>query len=359
MTGLLQAKSRGRAAGRGRIPLTAALAALGCAGGAVLILLTGTPELSGRQVLEILMSIPASDHTGAVESEGPQRLAEIAVVQLRLPRALLALIAGAALGACGALLQDALRNPLASPELLGVSSGAALVVACVGVLHLPLAGPLVAPSAALVGLGVGIMVLAVSRFDADSRTVLFGMACTAFLNGLLICVVAIGSPADVGLFYQYLMGSLAGRSWAQVQLVAPVVAVTLPLALLLTGRLNAMRLGDDVAAGLGVPVARTRVIVMVLSSLMVATVVAVVGPIGFVALLAPHLVRLVTRRVDSRVVIPLAALVGAALLVLVDGAGRALVHPREVAAGVWTALLGAPALLALLRSGRSRRMASW
>lgn len=339
--------------------VTAVLAIVGCAGGVALTLMTGAPELDGGQILDILSAPPDAGELEDATARRPERLAEIAVWQLRLPRALLALIAGAALGACGALLQDALRNPLASPELLGVSSGAALVVACVGVLHLPLAGPLVAPAAALVGLGVGIVVLAVSRFDADSRTVLFGMACTAFLNGLLICVVAIGSPADVGLFYQYLMGSLAGRSWAQVQLVAPVVAVTLPLALLLTGRLNAMRLGDDVAAGLGVPVARTRVIVMVLSSLMVATVVAVVGPIGFVALLAPHLVRLVTRRVDSRVVIPLAVVVGAALLILVDGAGRALVHPREVAAGVWTALLGAPALLLLLRSGRSRRQASW
>lgn len=358
MTGHLLSSPDGRVAVRNRTVVTAALAAVGCVGGTVLVLLTGSPELSGRQVVEILTALPAGE-PGAPQTQATGRIAEIAVLQLRLPRALLALIAGAALGACGALLQDALRNPLASPELLGVSSGAALVVACVGVLHLPLAAPLVAPAAALVGLGVGLTVLAVSRFDADARTVLFGMGCTAFLNGLLICVVTIGSPADVGLFYQYLMGSLAGRSWAQVQLVAPVVAVALPVVVLLGGRLNAMRLGDDVAAGLGVPVTRTRVVAMVLSSVLVATVVAVVGPIGFVALLAPHLVRLATGRVDRRVVIPLAALVGAALLVLVDGAGRALVDPREVAAGVWTALLGAPVLLLLLRSGRSRRSLSW
>lgn len=345
---------------RHRVLLTVLGSLLACGTGAVLILTTGAPDLGGRQVLRVLLTaLPGQDADVTAGSARP--LEQIAVLDLRLPRALLALLAGAALGACGALLQDALRNPLASPELLGVSSGAALVVACVAVLHLPVATALVAPAAAAGGLAVGLAVLVVSRFDADSRTVLFGMACTAFLNGMLVCVIALGAPADVGLFYQYLMGSLAGRTWGQVQLVAPVVALALPLTLLLTSRLNTMRLGDDIAHGLGVHVVRTRVLAMVLSSILVATVVAVAGPIGFVALLAPHLVRLASGRVDSRQVVPLSALAGAGLLVLVDGVGRDLVHPREVAAGVWTALLGAPALLLLLRAGRPRprERASW
>lgn len=327
-------------AGRRAACLLAVALALAVAG-AVVVMTTGSPDLSSGQVLDVLRS-------------GEGTTAELTSVRdLRLPRVVLALLGGASLGLAGALLQDALGNPLASPDLLGVSAGAALVVAVVGVAHLPLGGTALAWVAAAAGLGVGAAVLLVSRTDTSARAVLFGLACAAVLNGVMICLITLAAPSDVGLLQQYLMGSLAGRSWPQVGAVLWTIAVALPFGLAMLPRLRVMRLGDDVASGLGIDVRRTRMIVLAVSSVLVAGVVAVIGPVGFVALLAPHLVRRLGLT-DPALVALLAVPVGAALLVAVDGAGRALVHPREIAVGIWTSLLGAPVLLAVLRGMRHR-----
>lgn len=324
----------------------AALVVIGAAG--VLALTVGSPatDLPAVAALlrEHLLHGPPSP-----SAERLERLAHIAVLEVRLPRLVLALLIGAALGCAGALMQDTLRNPLASPDLLGVSAGASLVTAAIAILHLP-AGPLgPALPAALVGLAVGLLVLAVSRGRAGETLVLFGAACTAMLNGLVVAVVSLGAPSDVGLLFQYLMGSLAGRTWADVQLVAPAALLGIPLALLLGRRLDVLRLGDDVASGLGVEVGRTRLVAMVLGCVLVAGTVAVAGPIGFVALLAPHAVRGLTGRAQAVPVLLLSALTGAAMLLLADAVGRALVHPREIAVGIWCALAGCPAVLVALR----------
>ena len=319
------------------LTLAVALAAVGVA----VVMTTGSPAMSPGRVVEVLRT-------------GGGTTAELTSVQdLRLPRALLALLGGASLGLAGALLQDSLGNPLASPDLLGVSAGAALVVAVVGVAHLPLGGGALAWAAAAAGLGVGAAVLSVSRTDTGARAVLFGLACAAVLNGVMICLITLAAPSDVGLLHQYLMGSLAGRSWPQVGVVVWTMTVALPVGLWLLPRLRVMRLGDDVASGLGIDVRRTRILVLAVSSVLVAGVVAVIGPVGFVALLAPHLVRRLGLT-DPALVALLAIPVGAGLLVAVDGAGRALVHPREIAVGIWTSLLGAPLLLAVLRGMRAR-----
>lgn len=313
--------------------LTAALAAV-----AAVALTAGTPRLDLAGLRDALLVADADPRTRLV------------VWELRLPRLLLSLLGGAALGLAGALLQDALRNPLAGPELLGVSAGASLVMALVIVLGLPVpfaAHPLYALAG---GLAAGAVVLVVGRQARGAvGVVLVGAALSAVLNALVVAVVALGTPGDLNAFYQFLLGSLANRSWAAVRVVLPWVVLGVPLGLAAAGVLNALRLGDDVAQGLGVPVVGARRAIVAVAAGLTAAVVAVCGPIAFVALLAPHLVRLALRTLDARAVLPGAALAGAALLAAADLAARQAFAPREVAVGVWTTLVGAPVLLLLLR----------
>lgn len=326
------------------VPLRAALiavVAIGAAVGlAVLHLTTGTPPLGLGQVV-------------AAFGAAPDDPARIIVVDVRWTRVILAVVAGAALAMVGAILQDALRNPLAAPELLGVSGGAALVVAIIAVLHVPVPRGAVPVVAMVGGLAVGAaVVLAATRAREASSLLLIGIAASTFLSGCVIAVITLGRPSDVGLFYQFLLGSLANRTWDSVWTIVPWFVICTPIALALTPTLNVLRLGDTVAKGLGVRVRLVRNTALVLGGLLTAGVVAVAGPIGFVALLAPHLTRGLLGTMDARWVVPMAGIVGAALLLGADTLGRAMVQPREVAVGVWTVLLGAPALLVMLRFGR-------
>ena len=310
--------------------------------GAAIGLLTGNPPLSVTGVVDAWRA--PSDSA-----------AHIVVVDLRLPRVVLALLAGAALALAGALLQDALRNPLAAPELVGVSGGCALVVAVVAVLGVPVDRTALPAVATAGGLAVGLGVVLAGRRQADpAALVLTGLACSTFLTGCVVAVLTLGAPSDVGLFYQYLLGSLANRSWDDVRTVAPWLAVCVPAGIALSRRLNVLRLGDDVAAALGVGVIATRRLALLIACGLTAAVVAVSGPIGFVALIAPHLVRRVARTTNAWLVTTGSAAVGGVLLLLADQLGRMLAQPREIAAGVWTVLFGAPLLLMLLRTRRSR-----
>lgn len=296
--------------------------------------------------------VPLSELPGLVGGQGDERL-RLAVLELRAPRVALAVVAGFALALAGALLQDGLRNPLASPELLGVSNGCAVVVAAVAILALPVPRPLVPPAALLGGLAIGALCLLVGlRLRSTSAQVLCGLACASFLSGGVIALVTLGAPGSAALLYQYLLGSLANRGWADVALVAAWTALAAPIGLLLARSLNALRLGDETAAGLGVRVLRVRGGVLVVASLLTAAAVSVCGPIGFVALLVPHLVRRVLRTSDAGWVLPVSGLAGAALLAVSDQMVRVAAEPREIAAGIVTVLVGGPVLLALLSAPR-------
>jgi iron complex transport system permease protein len=327
-----------RATGRGRLPLLMAALALLIAGLGLYSLMIGTPRLSPAQLWEVLVE------------GGGTRLARVAVLRLRLPRLALGILAGAMLALAGVLLQDALRNPIAGPELLGVSAGAAAIVAAVVIFQLPVPFALV-PWLALAGglLSGGLVILAARRLTDPIRLALIGAALTALLNALVTAIISLGAQNEVGLFFLFLLGSLANRGWDQVRIVLPWAVVGLPLALLCARPLNLLGLGDEVAAGLGLPVLRTRLLLLLLAAGLTAAVVAVCGPVAFVALLAPHLARRLLGTADARLTLPLAALVGAALLLAADVAGRQSFAPRELPVGMWTTIVGAPLLLALLR----------
>ncbi len=319
-----------------------------CAVVALVSLMQGTPDMSVGEVLDALF--------GSGASEGNQ---QFIVRNLRLPRVIGGVVAGAMLGASGAVMQDTLRNPLAGPELIGVSAGASLAVATIVAFRLPFPG-IALPIAALVaGLATGTVILSlVSLKTNPMRMLLVGAAFTALLNALVIAVITLAPNfGGVSVIYRFLVGSLSDVQWEEVRLVAPWT-ITLLGVFLLAGRpLNILKLGDEVAEGLGVAVRRTRAVLFAAAVLLVAPVIAIAGPIGFIALVSPHIVRRLLGTSDARLVVPLSAVVGAILVLSADMAARLALHPHEIAVGLWTVVLGAPALLVLMQRGLLRRRA--
>lgn len=275
---------------------------------------------------------------------------ELTLARVRAPRVLLGALCGAALGLAGALLQDGLRNPLAGPELLGVSSGAALVAATSTVLALPVPLGLRAPLALLGAAAAGLVVLLAASTSQDAtRVVLVGAAVSAVLSGLVVAVVSLGTAGDVDLLLRYLLGSLAGRGWDDVLVLAPLLLPATLGAWLLRRPLGVLALGDPAAAALGVRPARLRLAVVTVALALTAAVVAVCGPVAFVALLSPHLVRGLGGTSVSARVLPAAGLAGAVLLVGADLLARTVLAPVELPVGIATTVLGVPLLLVALR----------
>ncbi len=319
------------------LPLAAVTAVILVVGGA-LGLAAGNPWLS------------LGETWGALRGIGEDRLSTVVVRELRLPRVALGAVGGASLALAGALLQGSLRNPLAGPELIGVNAGAALVIGTLVVIGVPTAAvglPVLALLGALVAGGV---VLAASARHLDrSRMILVGAAVTAILHASLFAVVAAGAQYQLGVLFRFLLGSLSNLMWAEVRLPLSWAIMTVPVALLTARSLNVLRLPEDVASQLGVNVLRTRLAIIAVACALVAPVVAVAGAIGWISLLAPHLVRQAVGTDDARLVLPLTAGVGAALLVATDQIARLGFRPLEIPVGALTTLLGGPLLLLLLR----------
>lgn len=274
------------------------------------------------------------------------------VVDIRLPRVVMGLCVGALLGVAGVLLQGFLRNPLAEPYLLGVSSGAALAVTIGILLNVPLvvAGvyivPLEAFAGALVTL-VAVYFLAQVRGRLMVTTLLLaGVVVGAFLSALMT-LFATMSPQRYFEVIAWLLGHLQPASKAQEGWVVVYAALGLGLAWAQARDLNALLLGEEEAAALGVRVEKLKRNLFVLSSLLVGAAVSVSGLIGFVGLVAPHLCRLLMGP-DHRWLIPASAVAGAGLLVLADLVSRIVVAPSELPVGVITALIGGPFFLFLL-----------
>jgi iron complex transport system permease protein len=345
MATLAQTSRAVPAARASRVLVLAAVLVVALGGLMMLGLLLGTPQL-------------APNDLGTIANGGGDRLARIVVTQLRLPRVLLGAGAGMMLALAGTLLQGTLRNALGSPELLGVSAGASVVIAAITIFHLELDWPLY-PWAALAGgmLAGAVVLLSMRRINDPVRLVLMGVAMNALLYAGIITIITLGQQQDVGLLYLYLLGSLANRTWLQLQVLLPWAVITIPLALLAARPLNLLQLGVEVAEGLGLRVTRMRMLLLLLSAALVAAIVAVAGPIAFVALMAPHMARRALGTPDARLVLPIAALMGAVLLTLADLVAKNLFDPLELPVGIWTTLIGGPLLLLLLRRELGGRQA--
>ena len=275
--------------------------------------------------------------------------------QLRLPRTLLAALVGGGLGLSGAVLQGALRNPLADPGLLGITWTAGLGAVIAFYWGLSQHFPPALPAGGLLGASVGAALLLVfaGRAPSGPSLILAGVAVSAIASALLALALALApNPFALADITVWLMGGLMDRTLTHVALAAPPILVGMALLLRLGPGLDALSLGEDAAATLGMPVAHTLRLAAAGTALAVGAGAAVAGAIGFVGLVVPHLLRpLLGRRPGA--LLPGAALGGAALLVVADMLVRlapfALPISAPVPVGVLTALLGAPFLVVILR----------
>lgn len=342
----VQAYPAGRPATAGNAAGTMAMGALG------LVLLIGLVLFSLVLGARIIRPSAAA---GAFLSYDPALTEHLIVRDYRLPRALLAILCGAAFGVSGALIQAATRNPLADPGILGVNAGAAFFVTmAVGVFGWQTIDSYLwaAFAGAIVVTLLAYMLGAAGREGATPvRLVLSGVALSAVLGGIGSTVTLLDPQAFEAL-RQWSVGSVSGRGMLVVATVAPFITAGLVVALAAVRPLNALALGADLARSLGADVLKARILVVVAVTLLSGAATAAVGPIGFIGLMVPHAVRWFTGP-DQRRIVLLTMVFSPILLLAADIAGRLVLYPGEVEAGIVTAFLGAPVLILLARRSKA------
>ncbi|WP_219092765.1 iron chelate uptake ABC transporter family permease subunit [Streptomyces sp. JJ38] len=293
---------------------------------------------------------------------GGDHISELVVWELRLPRSVVGLLVGASLGLAGAILQGIARNPLASPDILGITAGAGVGAVTVIVFSGAngavggFAGEVGVPTAAVGGgltAAVLVYLLAVRQGISGYRVLLVGVGVNAALTSVLSWLLAKADIVDAGRALIWLNGSLGGTNWDVAGPAAWALAVLLPAALLLSHQFGALAFDDDTARGLGVRMTGARVALLLTAVLLTSVATAATGPIAFVALACPQLALRLMRTGHPPLLA--SALLGAAVTVWADVLGRTLISDVELPVGILTAALGAPYLLYLLvRSGKAR-----
>ncbi|WP_078555022.1 FecCD family ABC transporter permease [Bacillus alkalicellulosilyticus] len=302
-----------------------------------LALSVGSTWLSPYAVFSHLVGIGSGEHDYIIHT-------------LRLPRVLTAFLVGAALAVSGLILQGIVRNPLASPDIIGVTGGASVgaitfiitLQGTVSITWLPLAAIL---GAAIVS--ACIYALSWKNGITPFRLILIGIGIAAATKALTMMLLVMSEIGVASKVYIWLTGSVYGASWQNVWTLLPWVVICIMLTLLLARVVNAKELGDDVSQGLGVSVQKFRFLLLVLSVALAGAAVSVAGGIGFVGLIAPHIARkLIGRSFGS--LIPASALIGGLLVVIADIIARTAFLPLDIPAGVFTAAIGAPFFIYLL-----------
>ena len=308
------------------------------AGSMLLSLRLGALKLSLTQILDTLWN-----QTGGIRYQ--------ILYNIRLPRILAGALVGAGLAVSGAILQGVMRNPLAAPGIIGVSSGGGLAGILV-MLAFPQYSVLLVPAAFLGALVTALLVylLAWKQGVNPVRLILAGVAVAAMLGAISSAVLLFNAEKAGGVL-DFTIGSLTARSWKHLQLSSWYLLAGLAGAFLFSEKLNVLALGDEVAKGLGLHVERVRFFFIAVAALLAAGAVSIAGLLGFVGLIAPHIVRMVIGS-DNRFLLPCSALFGAFLVTACDTAGRIVIEPSELPAGIIMALLGPPFFLWLLRGCR-------
>ncbi|MEU0569109.1 iron ABC transporter permease [Nonomuraea sp. NPDC005983] len=325
-----------------RIPLTVCLVALAAAlvAGMLVAIGVGSVNIPLAETWDIVTGRPGDPVNAKI------------IWEYRIPRVLLAALAGAGLSVAGAVLQALVTNPLADPYVLGVSSGASAGAVLVMTLGSAAAGGLGVSSAAFAGaMLAALVVFALGQRRGrltPTRLVLSGVAVGYVLLAATSYLQLQADPEELRKVMFWMLGSVAGAQWGHLPAVAVAVLACTAGLVLYGRRLNALITGEEPATALGVDVRRARVGLLVVSSLLTGTVVAVAGGIGFVGLMVPHLVRMAFGT-DHRRLLPLATLVGALYMVLVDLLSRTVDRPAELPLGIFTAVFGAPFFVWLLR----------
>lgn len=283
---------------------------------------------------------------------------EAVVVRKRIVRTIFSLLCGAALGVSGALMQAVTRNPIADPSILGVNTGASLFVVC-GIAFLDISSANQYIWLAIAGAIItAIFVFGIGSMGASGATplklVLAGAATSAILSSLVVAVmIPRTNVMDQFRFWQ--VGSVGAGSWDSIQLFIPFLVVGLLIALFTAPALNALALGDEVATGLGVRTGTLRMFAALGGVLLCGAATALAGPIGFIGLLATHVVRLIIGP-DIRFILPMSALTGAIILTFSDVCGRLLGSPGELEVGILTAFIGAPILILITMKAKMRAL---
>jgi iron complex transport system permease protein len=328
---------------------TARLAWVGAGAGCLVLLALASVAFGNREIsLDELFAALAGDTNGVGQ----------AAVAARVPRTVLALLVGAALALSGATMQAVTRNPLADPGILGVSSGAALAVV-IGIAFFGLSDPYGYIGVATLGAAVAaVFVYAIGSLGRGGATplklALAGAATSAALSSLVSAVLL--PRVDILTTFQFWqIGGVGGAEWDRIGVVAPFLLAGAVIVVLSSRALNTLALGDDLAAGLGTQVRRTRLIAALGAVLLCGAATAVAGPIGFVGLVVPHLCRLLVGS-DQRWLLPFTAIAGAGLLVAADVIGRVVARPEEIEVGIVTALIGAPFFIWIVRRQKVRAL---
>lgn len=273
---------------------------------------------------------------------------EMVIWNIRFPRNIVGALVGANLAVSGAILQAVMKNPLADPGIVGVSSGAGLA-GVIMLIFMPEASILLTPVAFVGAMlsAAAVYALAWKNGIRPTRIILAGVAVSAFLGSGISALLVFYSDKVQGALL-WMVGGLSARSWPQVETLFPYTILGLVLALAGCKALTILSLGDETARGLGVPVEHVRFSMTAVAALLAAGAVSVAGLIGFVGLVVPHIVRLIIGT-DYKYVIPGSAILGAGVLVFCDTLGRVAFSPIEIPAGIIMAFLGAPFFLYLLR----------
>ena len=306
--------------------------------GVVLSLANGSVEISAAQVFADLLG------TEAPLDDTKRQILE----NIRLPRTIVALLVGVNLSLSGAILQAVMKNPLADPHIIGISSGAGLFGIFVMMIFGD-AGALVTPAAFVGAMSAAALIYVLAWKDGirPIRVILAGVAVSAFLGAGISALLIFYSDRVHGAL-MWMVGGLSARSWQHVELLLPYSIAGTAATFLAARHLNVLQLGDEVATGLGLRVNLVRTVLTAIAALLASSAVCVVGLLGFVGLIVPHTARLILGS-DYRILLPGAATLGAAVVTISDTFARTVFAPAELPVGILTAILGAPFFLYLLR----------
>lgn len=329
--------------------------AVSLAAAALLAVGVGAVPIPPASTLRLLVH-----HLGFRSVGLPEARQEAIILFIRLPRVAAALLVGAAMAMGGTVMQGLFRNPMASPDILGVSTGASLGAVLAIATGLAAVSPLLLAVLAIAGaLLASFLIYAIASYRGRTSllfVVLAGLAVSSFFNGLVSATLLVARQYEVSQFIFWTMGGFDGRTWRQVLLALPFLLPGLAVLFAFARELNLFSLGEENAQSLGLAVERTKRILLAVTAVVCGVAISVSGPVGFVGLLIPHLLRLVVGP-DHRRLLPASALAGALFLILCDLVGRVLAPPFEVRVGIITAILGSPYFLYLILRAQRKGLA--